>query len=118
MPSDARLARVSCSTTGGTADINLYERAPGSPNAGNTGMLLADLVCDPDGEAVECDPTGVDLYDCSAVFLDDRLSQDALLTLGIKAVAAPPGAAFEGSRRMVLRNGCRGGTERSLRIAG
>lgn len=91
VPSDARLARVSCSTTGGTADINLYERAPGSPNAGNTGMLLADLVCDPDGEAVECDPTGVDLYDCSAVFLDDRLSQDALLTLGIKAVAAPPG---------------------------
>ncbi len=86
IPTDARLARVSCSTTTGTATINLYERSPASPNSGTADLLVSDLVCDADGESVECDPVATNVY-CSPVFTDGQIDEGNLLALGVKATS-------------------------------
>lgn len=89
VPSTARLARVSCSTTTGTVTVNLYERTSTAPNSGSAEMLSSDLVCDTDGAQLECDPVQHDLYDCTAAFADDRIDKGNLLSLGIQGASSP-----------------------------
>jgi hypothetical protein len=67
------LVRVSCSTSSGNADINLYERAENSPNTGTTGMLTADLTCNSDTTA-----------DSTVTFTDAAIAADSVVALGIK----------------------------------
>lgn len=74
VPTAATLVRVSCSTTAGAADIQLYERAETAPNTGTTGMLTTDLTCNSDTTV-----------DATAAFDDSAVAANAVLALGITA---------------------------------
>ena len=73
IPDASTLARVSCSTTSGSAVIQFYERAENAPNTGITSMLTANLTCDADTIA-----------DATTAFADSAVAADAVLALGIK----------------------------------
>jgi hypothetical protein len=72
------ITRIQCSTDTGTADINVEERAVGSPNSAGTDAMAADLQCTTtSGTQTSFSNAGIDATDPMA--------------LTISAVASTPG---------------------------
>ncbi len=72
-PNASTITRVSCSTSSGTVDINLYERAESAANSGTTSMLTDNLTCNNDGTA-----------DATTIFTDASVAANSVVALGIK----------------------------------